>query len=73
MVQYCFHYQEGGLLLQGTAVLLWLYPLYPENMEDDKTFSDQLINSFVGQISQPAQTKLLVIILTQGAVLFFLF
>lgn len=72
MVQYCFYYQEGGLLLLGTAVL-WFFPLYPENMEDDKTFFDQLINSFVGQIAQPAQTKLLVIILAQGAVLFFLF
>lgn len=72
MVQYCFHYQEGGLLLLGTVVLS-LFPLSPENMEDDKTFFDQLINSFVGQIAQPTQTKLLVIIFSEGVVLIFLF
>lgn len=46
--QYCFSCQEGGFLLLTTAILLWLYPLYPENMEGDKTFFDKSPNSAVG-------------------------
>lgn len=39
-----FHCEEGGLLSQRTAILLWLYS---ENKEADKTFFEKLLNSFV--------------------------